>query len=198
MLAQESIHYLRYLGGLPYIDDLESGMRQAWLPEGNNFEVCQPLVDLCVLLSHYFQRHQTFIQLLDEIPTFAIRYLKAVLVCDENGQMDGAPKQESETHSRGNTPYYEKLGAECKWCHCVLAYSADIAGTEAAGGCILNTPGFLGLPIKKKSEAICWPCLADYGTCSSSSVCGHSSCRVCNKMGMNQNMKVCGDLVGTD
>lgn len=71
--------------GIPFLDDLEAGIRAAWHLDRMTEPTKASLMQLCCRLSPYLWKHQSFINLLDEAPDFAVDLAKALLGCTRVG-----------------------------------------------------------------------------------------------------------------
>lgn len=80
VLTEEAGHICEFLEkGVPYIHELEAGIRAAWKP-GRFFEPVQrQLVQLCCTLTKYFHHHESFADLLNEVSDFNADFTRALL-----------------------------------------------------------------------------------------------------------------------
>lgn len=68
---------------IDFLPDLEAGIRAAWRDDRAASPVRLDLISLCVGIHPFAKYHYSFIDLLEEVPEFAVCYVKALLGCPE-------------------------------------------------------------------------------------------------------------------
>lgn len=66
---------------IPFLPDLEAGIRAAWRHDRVASPLRGRLMTACVFIHPFVGDHASFISLLDEIPEFTAQYVKALLGC---------------------------------------------------------------------------------------------------------------------
>lgn len=106
---------------IDFLPDLEAGIRAAWRHDRAVSPVRLDLISLGVGISPFAKDHGSFISLLDEVPGFAVQYVKALLGCPE--------MQRVESHGT--------LATNCQRCQNQIF---DYDGSNIGGDAFVWTP----------------------------------------------------------
>lgn len=101
---------------IPYLSDLEQGIRAAWTLDRNTDATRLPLLDLCRDISPHLARHPSFARLLEEVPAFAADFAKTLL----GFPGPGLPRVQKDT-----------VYGQCVVCKLGVVDSSDEAGSSS-------------------------------------------------------------------
>lgn len=164
---QQSGHLVEMLKGLPFLSDLECGIRAAWDPEKAAGPHRTQLALFCQSIGHYLRKYPTIITLFDVFPEFASEFSKAVIGCflDHSGKFQGP---------------YER---ECDGCHALVQVDHEDTWEPGTNQVIYHPSGSLAVLDGVVDDLYCSrECLEKVR----SPELVHPDCEICEELGAQE------------
>lgn len=95
------------LARIPFLPELEAGIRAAWRHDRVDNPVQQDLISVCVGIFPFVRQHDSFINLLDEIHGFASKYSKALVGCVGVQSIESHPLGKDKCYTCGEIIFDE-------------------------------------------------------------------------------------------